>query len=818
MRFRLKFIGLLLILSGVLLNKWALAYILAPDGEIQSKIFIVIISLGQILLLIAGLWLIVSKSGYSWSGKYLWGLSLLCLVMIFAGAYGTIKFSYNTAINRGWIQPEIKDPQELCTWLSKKENPFFGEKLIDTYSKLLKEANKHPDRPGKIVRLKEKLAEQLLRHGRVDEAIEKLESAYKWALSKNNPSIINRLRRALGIAYLRRGEVQHCIQMHNSERCIFPIKNRGKWTKIESAQKAIEYFEAYLKDNPNAVDVRWLLNISFMTVGNYPDGVPEDQLISPEVFASRVASPRFRDIAMDLGVATFNGAGGAIMDDFDNDGFLDIITSSIFPCEPLRYFHNNGDGTFSDWSAKAGLNDQLGGLNIVQADYNNDGLLDILVLRGAWMGPKYGRQRNSLLRQNPDGTFTDVTIEAGLGNMAYPCQAAAWADFDNDGDLDLYIGNENFPSELFLNKGDGTFTDIAKEAGVTNDGMTKGVAWGDYDNDGDPDLYVSNLGQPNKLYRNNGDGTFVNVAKELGVAITDIDTLFSGLTELDEYNPGFRKNLTFVCWFWDINNDGWLDLYVGGYSASLKNVAADYLGEPTRGARLKIYLNDGKGKFVDATVKMGIAHVRLPMGANYGDIDNDGFLDFYLGTGQPRYEYLVPNVLYRNIEGKRFEDVTTAAGVGHLQKGHGIAFGDLDNDGDQDIFEQMGGFFPADAFYDALFENLGNSNHWITIILKGVQTNRFAIGATIKLTLNTPSGTRYIFNTVSSGGSFGGSSLQQEIGLGNATGIKELEIYWPASKTHQIFKNVKMDQFIEITEGAKDFHVIKRKILHFKAT
>ena len=146
------------------------------------------------------------------------------------------------------------------------------------------------------------------------------------------------------------------------------------------------------------------------------------------------------------------------MDDFDNDGFLDIITSTYdwHDPMPILYYHNNGDGTFSEWSAKAKLTKQPGGFNLVQADYNNDGLLDLLVLRGAWLGPKFGRQRNSLLKQNPDGTFTDVTKESGLGDTAYPCLAAAWADYDNDGDLDLYIGNERFSSQLFRNNGDGS--------------------------------------------------------------------------------------------------------------------------------------------------------------------------------------------------------------------------------------------------------------------------------------------------------------------------------------------------------------------------
>src|SRR3989449_465690 len=196
---------------------------------------------------------------------------------------------------------------------------------------------------------------------------------------------------------------------------------------------------------------------------------------------------------------------------------------------------------------------QTGGFNIGQTDFNNDGLLDIYVKRGAWLRTS-GRMRDSLLRQNPDGTFTDVTDESGLGAYAYPDISAEWADYDNDGDLDVYVGGEMLtdtkwsPSQLFRNNGDGTFTEVARQAGVLNMRNVKGIAWGDYDNDGDQDLYVSNLGQPNRLYRNNGDGTFTDVGPELGVA------------EIPPFNR------TFATWFFDANNDGWLDINVGGYA------------------------------------------------------------------------------------------------------------------------------------------------------------------------------------------------------------------------------------------------------------
>ncbi|MCH7681375.1 CRTAC1 family protein [candidate division KSB1 bacterium] len=802
-----RIMGILMIISGLLLNRWAIGRIVAQDGNIESTTLQTVIILGQIILLIAGIWLLLRKGSVNWSGLFRLGLTLACVAAVTLGAYGTGTYAYQLGINRGWIQLPIKNIPEICELLSGDDVDFFGLAVIDRLSGKLAQMTSEQGEGKETILLRSKLADHLLRHGRVEKAIDHLETAYQLAISKDLPSdALNKLRRELGVAYLRGGEINHCIEMHNPERCLFPIRGEGVWSNSEGASKAIGYFEEYLRAQPGDAGVRWLFNLAHMAIGSYPDGVKSELLLPEWVIESTREAPRFRDIAPDLGLDAFNLSGGSIMDDFDNDGFLDIITSTWEPCSPMLYYHNNGDGSFSDWSAKAKLTEQYGGLNLVHADYNNDGLLDILVLRGAWMGRKYGRQRNSLLRQNTDGTFTDVTKESGLGSTAFPCISAGWADYNGDGNIDLYIANERFPGQLFRNNGDGTFEDVARSAGVDNQLNGKGVTWGDYDNDGDPDLYISNLGGLNRLYRNNGDGTFTDVARETGVEV------------------GEEKKLTFATWFWDVDNDGWLDLFVAGYDgwfgpSKLQFVAADYFGMPASAEHLRLFRNDGTGHFDDVTKEMGLYHIRLPMGANYGDVDNDGFPDIYLGTGAPPYDTLIPNVMYRNEMGKRFVDITASAGVGHLQKGHAIAFGDLDNDGDQDIFAQMGGAYPGDGFHNALFENPGNSNHWITIRLVGVQSNRFGIGAKIKLIVDSQEGERSIFNTVGSGGSFGASSLQQEIGVGDANLIKELEVYWPSSNTRQRFQDVGVDQIIEITESAETYRVLDNKRIQFsKAT
>ena len=204
------------------------------------------------------------------------------------------------------------------------------------------------------------------------------------------------------------------------------------------------------------------------------------------------------------------------------------------------------------------------------------------------------------------------------------------------------------------------------------------------------------------------------------------------------------------------------------------------------------------------------------MGANFGDLDNDGFLDFYLGTGYPSYEALGPNIMYRNNDGKAFADVTFSGGFGHLQKGHGIAFGDLDRDGDQDIFMQIGGFYPGDGFANALYENPGHGNRWLSVRLVGVESNRAAIGARIKIELTDEKGSRAVYRHVNSGGSFGASTLTQEIGLGNAHRVDSLGVLWHASGIVQTFQDMPLDSYIEIREGDSEYRVIEKPRIQFR--
>lgn len=686
---------------------------------------------------------------------------------------------------------EHADLAGYCTGLRNSNDPFFGTQQRE---RLMAELN-HPTFPTLSwrVSIMRELARDHLRFGEASEAIRLLSEALDTEL-REKPEVSHEveLLEELAIASMKMGELDNCVSPDGRLICALPLDDSVVHKDKRGANGAIDYLTRLLELEPSHKRAMWLLNVAHMALGTYPEGTPSKFTISPELFESEYDIGRFDEIAPYAGLYAVNTAGGSIIEDFDNDGLLDVMTSTWDPCEPITYYRNEGNGTFEDYTEKAKLSGQLGGLNITQTDFDDDGWMDVLVMRGGWMKTR-GQMRMSLLRNNGDNTFSDVTTAAGLAKVAEPSQSAAWADYDNDGDLDLFSCSETmreggvestallFPSRLFRNDGSGYFEDVAQDAGVQNWRYCKGSAWGDYDNDGDPDLYVSNFGEDNRLYRNNGNGTFTDIASELGVT-----------------HPAD----SFATWFWDYDNDGWQDIFVAGYSEDIGDVAANYIGVEFDNARPRLYRNDRAGGFTDVTEDAGLWRAHLAMGANFGDLDNDGYPDFYLGTGAPSYNAITPNIMYRNNAGKDFSDVTFSGGFGHLQKGHGVSFGDLDQDGDQDIFVQVGGFYPGDGFVNALYENPGHGNRWLSVKLVGTKTNRAAIGARIRVeVLDRNGSTREVHGMVGNGSSFGASTLTQEVGLGAAEEIVGLEVYWPASNLRQFFGDIPLDSRIRIVEG-----------------
>lgn len=672
-------------------------------------------------------------------------------------------------------------------------------------------------------RLQTQIAFEQARLGETATAVETIDGALalaeKPALRHLRP-VVHQTRM---IVYLRQAEQQNCIAQHCHQSCLYPVERQGVHRNRRAAEESLRSLRAYRATHPpDEVGLVWLENILVMLLGEWPDAVAKKDVLRPHIPPESAEFPRFVDIGRELGLVRLSVAGGVAVGDVDGDGLLDVVSCSSGLDEPLMLFHNQGngnqgDGTFAERGKELALSGQLGGLHCQLVDYNNDGRLDIFVPRGAWFRAE-GRIRNSLLEQQPDGTFQDVTRQAGLAYPAYPTQTAVWGDYDNDGDLDLFLGNEalveaiglgkaSFPSQLFRNNGDGTFTECARESGLEIVQFVKGAAAGDYDNDGDLDLYVSAFSLwdraygRNRLFQNDGHGKFSDVTAQLGVS---------------------EPAQSFAAWFFDYDHDGWLDLFVGSYGLVIDGdpigpQTLDAQGRPHGGESPRLYRNLAGQGFHDVTADAGLDHPYLAMGAGFGDLDNDGFLDIYLGTGGPHYQTLVPNVMLRNDAGRRFIDVTAAGGFGHLQKGHGIAFADLDNDGDQDVYADLGGFYTGDRFTKALFANPGNKDcHFLKLSLVGTQSNRNGVGARVKVTVEGPDGPQTFHHALGCVSSFGSLPERLEMGLGRADKITALEIWWPTSGARQTLTDVPLDHWVSAREDESGFEIIPLKPLDFE--
>ena len=700
---------------------------------------------------------------------------------------------------------------DLLSDIEKQEfspqNEFCPEAKMIFYDSSLKTASTIVDSAN----LGFLIAKAFLELGKEEKAIEFCRNLLQRIPDNDSVAAKSKLAllRELAIAYLRLGERINCIRDHSGESCIMPIAGRGIHINKTNSENAIEIYQHLLKIDSSDLESRWLLNIAYMTIGGYPQNVPPSFLIRGlDEDTSNGVKP-FVDAAVNVGLNTKNMAGGTIIEDFNNDGYLDLVTSSWGLKDGMHYCRNNTNGTFTDVSDSSGLGFITGGSNMMQTDYNNDGFKDIFVLRGGWKG-RFGKEPNSLLRNNGDGTFTDVTEQSGLLSF-HPKQTATWADFNNDGWLDVFIGNESTdvdlnPCELYLNNKNGTFTEIGQKAGVNITAFVKGVTSGDYNNDGLTDIFISTLNGWKILFRNEGVKNGMVQFKEVSI------------------EAGLSNNLarTFPTWFWDYDNDGWLDILVCGYEFSKSLAwysAQEALNIPVgNSGKVFLYRNNHDGTFEDVSKKVGLNKVAFAMGANFGDIDNDGWLDMYLGTGNPLYQSLVPNKMFKNNNGQSFIDVTTSARVGNLQKGHGISFADFDYDGDQDIYIDMGGAYEGDAYESSLYINPGqNDNHQISISLEGTTCNRAAIGTRIKVSFRENGVLRSVYRDVNSGGSFGSNPLMQHIGIGKATTVESIEIKWHGTKTVQTISGIKAGEYIKVKEGNNTITRMQMRKVDFTA-
>jgi ASPIC and UnbV/FG-GAP-like repeat len=671
------------------------------------------------------------------------------------------------------------------------------------------------------------LAEEQLKAGLTAEAIEGLEQLVRdagisWdSITPQQKPFFD----LLAVAYMRLGEQQNCLANPAANICILPLAGGARHLKQDGARGAIERYTKILRQYPDDRGSQWLLNLAYLQVGQYPSGVPAKYLIR-NLAPPRAARsfPEFQNIAGPVGLAFTGLAGGLNIDDFNGDGLLDVISTGWGLNDAAHVFLADGRGGYLDRSAASGLAGIVGGLNTVHADYDNDGDVDVLVLRGAWLREN-GPFPLSLLRNRGDGTFDDVTFDSGLLSFG-PTNTAGWADFNLDGYLDLFVGYESYskinggpshPSKLFVNNRNGTFTEVAAQVGIAIDDFVKGASWGDVNNDGLPDLYLSVIYGRNRLYMNRGGSSLATWTFEERAAAAGVELPIA----------------SFPTFFLDVDNDGHTDLFVPSYdvnAAMHEMVAREYLALPLQ-VRIgdvdvgfedaKLYRNRGDGTFEDITAVAGLSRkVLFAMGSNFGDFDNDGFIDFYIGTGNPDLRSVIPNRAFRNVGGTRFEEVTLPGGFGHLQKGHAVAFADLDRDGDQDVFAMIGGAYSGDLATSVLFENPGwPQTAWINLTLEGVSANRSAIGARVEVVVADATGRlRSIHRTVGTGGSFGAGPLQQHIGLGPAVRIDRVRIRWPdGAKSLSEYTTLTPATFYRITQGTAPVQ-LSRPTVPFRQT
>jgi hypothetical protein len=548
-------------------------------------------------------------------------------------------------------------------------------------------------------------------------------------------------------------------------------------------QRAAELGVDAMNADPSNERARYWLWLTARKMGAYPAFVPEDYRMEVTCGYEKPVV-EFKDIAPQIGLDKTSGGRGIAIFDYDNDGFLDIAIAAAHGGCSL--YHNNGDGTFTDVSIGSGIDKSVNTFALLAADYNNDGWVDLYVTRLGFYGGE-----GELLRNNGDGTFTNVTAEAGL-TLWGPAFGASWVDYDGDGFLDLFIANNlgglfdrKTPNRLFHNNGDGTFTETTEQAGLKTVWPTIGCAWGDYDNDGRPDLFVSNAMGRSQLYHNNGDGTFTDVSEKAGVT-----------------EQAFGTNAA----FWDYDNDGWLDIAQFVWSDHEDVIHTMRFGDgPPDSSPMRVYRNNRDGTFTQVNRQLGLNGAWGTMSANIGDVNNDGYIDVVLGNGSPKMDRLDPMVLLE-FDGARFRNTTFAAGLAYRGKSHGVNIADLFGDGRMSILVASGGQYPGDLLTTSVYYPNRLAGNYVNIRLVGVRSNRSAIGAKISVQADG----HWQYREVSGGTNFGCLPLEQHFGFSSTPCIDVIEVRWP-SGLQQRFEGPPINHTYEFTEGRSGWRDVYAK-------
>ncbi len=519
---------------------------------------------------------------------------------------------------------------------------------------------------------------------------------------------------------------------------------------------------------------RLLLWLASQKTGGYAVDVPASMRM--QVRSGRQPTTlALEDVAARVGLDKTSGGRGTAVFDYNGDGYLDVLVAAAYGGCTL--YRNNGDGTFTDVSIPSRMDTCLTAFVTTIGDYDNDGHPDIFVTRNGFFSGGC-----SLYRNNGDGTFTDVTANSGLDGWG-PAFTASWVDYDNDGRLDLYVAfnlgslfERKTKNRLFHNNGDGTFTDVTDSAGLVTEWPTIGHTWGDYDNDGRPDLFVSNSIGKSQLFHNNGDGTFTDVSREAGI---------------DMYGLGS------ICYWIDYDNDGWLDLVQNVWSDSEDVIHTLQNGEgPPDGQPVRIWRNNRDGTFSLRSRELGVTGCWGSMSGNAGDINNDGFMDIVLGNGSPRMERVEPLTLLES-DGRGFRDTTFSAGLPVTGKSHGVNMADLFGDGRLTVIVASGGAYPGDLLTVGAFLPKERPGNYLNVRLVGTRSNRSAIGARLEIV----AGGRSQHKLVSGGSQFGCLPFEQHVGLGTATEVEAIEIRWPSGLRQRIAGPIAANNTICITEG-----------------